>query len=106
MEKKWIKFLIFITALVMGMVIGMLIRPAHAQPVCALRDTVLAGLEKTYKEEPVAIGLASNGGVIEVIVSPSGSFTIILTRTNGISCVMAAGEAWENIPFKDKGQGT
>ena len=106
MEKKYIRFLIFITAIVVGIVIGMLVRPAHAQPVCALRDTVLAGLEKRYKEEPVAMGLASNGMVIEVLASPSGSFTIILTQTSGMSCVMADGEAWENVPLKDKGQGT
>ena len=67
MEKKYIRFLIFITALVMGMVIGMLVRPAHAQPFCAERSTVLASLEKKYQEEPISMGLASNGGVIEVI---------------------------------------
>ena len=106
MEKKYTRFLIFITAFVIGLVIGMLVRPANAQPFCAPRTTVLAALEKTYKEEPVAIGLASNGVVIEVLVSPSGSFTIIVTRTSGVSCVMAAGEAWENVPLKDKGQGT
>ena len=106
MEKKYIRFLIFITALVVGLVIGMLVHPAHAQPFCAERSTVLAGLEKKYQEEPIHMGLASNGYVMEVLVSPSRSFTIIMTRPNGLSCVMAAGEAWENVPLKDKGQGT
>jgi hypothetical protein len=36
--------------------------------------------------------------VFEVLASPSGSFTIILTQPNGLSCVMAAGENWENLP--------
>ena len=66
--------------------------------MCGERSTVVASLEKTYSETPVSMGLASNGAVIEILASPSGSFTIILTRPNGLSCVMAAGESWEDLP--------
>ena len=66
--------------------------------MCGERHAVIANLEKTYSEAPVSIGLASNGAVIEVLASPSGSFTILLTQPNGLSCVMAAGENWENLP--------
>ncbi len=52
------------------------------------------------------MGLASNGAVIEVLASPSGSFTIILTQPNGLSCVMAAGENWENLPKRLAGAHT
>ena len=72
--------------------------PAQAQAMCGERSVVVANLEKTYSEAPVSIGLASNGSVIEVLASPSGSFTIILTQPNGVACVMAAGENWENLP--------
>ena len=71
---------------------------AQAQTMCGERRAVVANLEQTYSEAPVSIGLASNGAVIEVLASPSGSFTIILTQPNGLSCVMAAGENWENLP--------
>ncbi len=66
--------------------------------MCAERRAVVANLENTYSEAPVSMGLASNGSVIEVLASPSGSFTIILTQPNGLSCVMAAGESWEDLP--------
>ncbi len=66
--------------------------------MCGERRAVVANLEKTYSEAPVSIGLASNGSVIEVLASPTGTFTIILTRPNGLSCVMAAGESWEDLP--------
>lgn len=79
------------------------IQPAHSQVMCAERSTVVKNLEKTYSEAPVSIGLASNGSVIEILASPSGSFTIILTQPNGMSCVMAAGESWENIPKRLQG---
>ena len=80
--------------------------PAQAQAMCGERHTVLANLEKIYSEAPVSIGLASNGTVIEVLASPSGSFTIILTQPNGHSCVMAAGENWENLPKRLAGAHT
>ncbi len=71
---------------------------AQAQTMCGERSAVVASLEKTYSETPVSMGLASNGAVIEILASPSGSFTIILTRPNGLSCEMAAGESWEDLP--------
>ena len=74
--------------------------------MCGERRVVVENLEKTYSEAPVSIGLASNGSVIEVLASPSGSFTIILTRPNGVACVMAAGENWENLPKRLAGAQT
>ena len=78
--------------------------------MCGERRAVVANLEKTYSEASVStglsIGLASNGSVIEVLASPSGSFTIILTQPNGLSCVMAAGENWENLPKRLAGAHT
>lgn len=84
------------------MAVMLFVPAAHAEPLCVERKTALKSLEKTYSEAPVSIGLASNGSVIEVLASSSGSFTIILTQPNGLSCVMAAGENWENLPLKLK----
>ena len=45
------------------------------------------------------MGLANNGGVIEVLSSKAGnSWTIIITMPNGTACMIAAGENWEDIP--------
>jgi len=35
-----------------------------------------------------------------------GTFTIILTRPNGLTCVMAAGENWEDLPKRLTGAHT
>ncbi len=48
--------------------------------------------------EEVAMGLVSNGSINEVLASKDGSWTIIVTRPDGMSCVVAAGEAWEGMP--------
>ncbi len=46
------------------------------------------------------MGLANNGGVIEVLSSGSGNtWTIIITMPNGVTCLLAAGEGWESLPL-------
>ena len=41
----------------------------------------------------MALGLASNGGLLEVLTSGNGgTWTIILTMPNGVSCLVAAGK--------------
>ncbi len=90
----------YLTAILGALLIGWgaFSSSAQAQAMCGERRAVVANLEKTYSEAPVSIGLASNGAVIEVLASPSGTFTIILTRPNGLTCVMATGESWEDLP--------
>ena len=66
---------------------------------CTKRADVVSHLANKYSEKPVAIGLANNGGVIEVLSSGSGeSWTIIITMPNGTACMIAAGENWEEVP--------
>ncbi len=98
----------FLTAILGALLIGWsaFSPPAQAQDLFGERRAVVANMEKTYSEAPVSIGLASSGAVIEVLASLSGSFTIILTQPNGLSCVMAAGENWENLPKRLAGAHT
>jgi len=67
-------------------------------PLCAPREKLLKQLSTRYKEVPVALGLASNGSLIEVLTSDKGStWTIMVTQSNGASCLVAAGEGWEEL---------
>ena len=90
----------YLTAVFSALLIGWSVFPsaAQAQTVCGERKAIVASLEKTYSEAPVSMGLGSNGAIIEVFASPFRTFTIVLTRPNGLSCVMAAGENWEDLP--------
>ncbi len=75
--------------------------PAQAQTACASHAEVLNHLADNFAEAPVAMGLASNGGVIEVLSSADGStWTILITMPNGQSCMVAAGESWLTVPTK------
>ena len=63
---------------------------------CAPRPVVLDRLGEDYGETRQSIGLSGQGAVIEVFASPeTGSWTIIVTRPDGITCLVAAGEAFE-----------
>ena len=67
---------------------------------CDQRARVIGHLAQKYKEAPVAIGVTSNGGMVEVLTTgDGGTWTIILSNPNGISCLVAAGEGWRALQF-------
>lgn len=73
--------------------------PASAQSVCGERNKFLEHLGGNYQEGPIAMGLVSDGNVLEVLASNGGSWTIIVTRPDGKSCVVATGDGWEDVPL-------
>jgi hypothetical protein len=69
---------------------------ATAQPQCDQRDSVLQVLQQKYKEQPVALGVTHNGGLVEVLTTGNGNtWSIIVTTPQGMSCLVAAGEGWK-----------
>ncbi len=71
---------------------------ADAQSVCHQRTKFVTELGRKFLEAPVAYGLTSTGQVIEVLASGTGSWTLIVTSTDGTSCALAAGESWAKLP--------
>jgi hypothetical protein len=73
--------------------------PVSAQSVCANRDVIVTKLQQDFSEAPSALGMSDNGAVIEVLASKDGTtWTILMTTPDGVSCVVATGEAWEPFP--------
>ena len=75
--------------------------PATAQQhllSCANRAEMVKVLSSRYREEPRAIGLANQSAVIEVFTSKAGTWTILLTKPDGASCIVGAGDNWEENP--------
>jgi hypothetical protein len=69
---------------------------AAAAPACGKRDDVLAQLSDRYREAPVGIGLAGNGGLIELLTASTGAtWTLLITLPNGPTCLLAAGQDWQ-----------
>ena len=71
---------------------------AQATQNCAPRDQVVERLATKYGETRQSMGLGSNNAVMEVFASiESGSWTITVTMTNGITCLVASGQAFEEL---------
>ena len=72
---------------------------AQAQTLaCAARDAVVDRLAEDYGEARQAIGLASANQVMEIFASEeTGSWTITVTRPDGTTCLVAAGQHYEAL---------
>ncbi|MDT0681224.1 hypothetical protein RM543_00895 [Roseicyclus sp. F158] len=70
---------------------------ALAQDNCADRSTVIERLEGSYDESFSGGGLQSSEKILEVWHSEiGGTWTVLLTDAEGISCVIAAGTHWRD----------
>ena len=96
---SWILAASFAAAALLGPV------GAHAQTqsqnlLCNQRASVIGRLAEKYREAPVAIGVTSTGGMVEVLTTgDGGTWTIIVSYPNGTSCLIAVGEGWRALRF-------
>lgn len=71
--------------------------PAHAA-TCAARETVVDRLANAYGETVQSMGLGANNGIVEIFASTqTGTWTITVTMPNGMTCLVASGQAFEDI---------
>ncbi len=68
---------------------------AQARVPCIATETMRERLHDQYGEQPVSVGLGSNGAVFEIYASANGTFSIVMSMANGFSCMMASGNNWE-----------
>lgn len=68
------------------------------QASCADRTQVVERLQTKYGETRQSMGLGRNNGVVEVYASDeTGTWTILLSRPDGLACLVAAGEYFETL---------
>lgn len=104
-----------VSGTVLGILVGavMLItnamasKPAGAQEVqmiWAERAVVVEQLEKKYTEIPRALGVTSDGSILELFSAPNGeTWTLVVTLPNGMSRVVASGDNWISRTLPPKG---
>ena len=67
----------------------------QAQNNCAARDRVVHSLETSYGEVFAGGGIQNAQRIFEVWYSEEkGTWTILMTRADGKSCIMASGTNW------------
>lgn len=67
------------------------------QAPCAPRAEIIDTLNSQYSETRRGVGFVSSSAVLEVFASDDGSFTVIVTDPQGLTCVLAAGQSWESV---------
>lgn len=68
---------------------------------CGTRDEMTDQLRRTFGEAQTGLGLISAAQVLEVWSSEeTGTWTILMTDSDGQTCMVAAGEAWKRVPVE------
>lgn len=81
---------------------------AHALGMCGSRADFVKALSDKYQETGKAFGIAGQVNLVEVFVSKTGTWSILVTTPQGKSCMIAAGKSWEDLPsvtVKQKSEG-
>ncbi len=77
--------------------------PVFAAGVCGPHEKIVSQLENGFEEARTGFGLAGNGGMVELFVSKAkGTWTFMLTRPDGLTCLMATGGNWEHMTLVEK----
>jgi len=86
------------------------VNPSQSQALrrCLPHGDIVKQLQDKYGEQVIGLGLAGEGRqVIEVLVSEAGTWTVLVTQTNGLSCIASAGDNWtETAPINLAERGT
>ncbi len=91
-------------AAALGIALSVTPQAATAAPAaCGQRTDIVAFLASEFKEAPIAVGIDSNGNLVEVLSSRSGStWSVIVTTPNGVSCLVGSGEDWQVLKAVDE----
>ncbi len=80
---------------------------AEAQQNCAERTLVIDRLAERFGETRQTIGLGQHNHVVETFASvETGTWTITVTRPNGMTCLVASGTGFERVEEDLKPAGT
>jgi hypothetical protein len=92
-------------ALMIGTLLTGLASPSEAQGRCGPHGEIVKVLNGKYKENRRALGLINDKAMMEVYLSAKGTWTMLVTDQAGITCILAAGDAWDEVPLLVQGTG-
>lgn len=72
---------------------------SRAQEDCMSHDEAVTWLKQEFGERVTGRGLTDDGrSMMEVFVSEEGTWTLLVSFAPNISCVIASGRDWQQIP--------
>jgi hypothetical protein len=73
--------------------------PVGAEPACQSHAEIKQLLTQQFAEQPAAVGIQADGNLIQVFAAKDGTtWTMVTTRPDGVSCIVALGQHWEALP--------
>ena len=76
---------------------------ASAATPCGSHDAITKSLTTKFKEARRVMGVVNTRAVMEIFMSPQGTWTVLVTDTTGTACVVAAGQDWQEVPIEMTG---
>ncbi len=70
---------------------------------CGAHDVVAKSLNTKFKEARRIMGVVNARAVMEIFMSPQGTWTVLVTDTAGTSCIIATGQDWQEVPIEVAG---
>ena len=71
---------------------------ASAAAPCGSHDAVAKSLTTKFKEARRVMGVVNAKAVMEIFMSPQGTWTVLVTDTTGTACIAASGDEWQEVP--------
>lgn len=71
---------------------------AAQQRPCGDGADIIAHLEKDWGEGAEILALDASGRMVRILVNPdTGTWSMLLTAPNGLTCLVSHGSAWEPV---------
>jgi hypothetical protein len=96
MRHKLLLGIVPVAAIVASSLLGSATSAPAQQAQCAARNDMIQQLDAQFAEKPAAVGQVDQQSVVEIFVSEQGTWTILVTGTDGGSCVLASGDSWDS----------
>ncbi len=75
--------------------------PARAQAICGARDPIVEKLRQVHDERRRVEAVTAAGTLMEIFVSPAGTWTVLITAPGGPSCLVSSGEGWRPVALSN-----
>jgi hypothetical protein len=82
------------TLLIVGMLLAASSASAQQRQLCAPREALLEKLAQEFGEAPRASGIDGGGNLMEILTSPSGTWTLLIVMPAKRACIVGSGEGW------------
>ncbi len=88
--------------ILLAVVFALVSSVAKAQVRCGQRENIVKWLAASHNEGSIAFGVTISGSLVEVLSTKEGeTWTIIITSSEGSSCIVAAGEGWRTKEYQE-----